>query len=361
VKPELDLYGLLTDLARAECCFVVIGSSALAMQSWKVSPGDLDLMAAPNEAARIEAAIGLAAGAATLMVDGEARRLECRTERGEVDIYFEVSGGLTFEVVRREAITVLLGNNGLSVAVGSFEHVRDMRAAAGRASVPQAAVSSAVQPGSPKVVAIDGPGGAGKSTVARAVASELGFTYLDTGAMYRCIALAVLTEQADTDDREAIGRIANDAEIEFRCGRVILGGEDVSRAIRANDVTEVTSHISAYPEVRDAMVNRQRLLFCKGEYVVEGRDTGTVVVPEAPLKVFLTATPQERAERRAEEAGEAVAGVRAALEERDRLDSERKISALRKAEDAVVIDTTGRSVQDVTDEIVHLARERGIA
>lgn len=330
------------------------------MQKWKVSPGDLDLMAVPGEAERIETAIGLSAGAAKLVTEGEARRLECSTSRGEVDIYLEVSGGLTYEEVRREAITVLLGNNGLSVAVGTLEHVRDMRTAAGRISVPSEAVLPAIQPESPRVVAIDGPAGAGKSTVARAVANELGFTYLDTGAMYRCVALAVLTEQADTDDREAIGRIATGAEIELRDGRVILDGQDVSRSIRANDVTEVTSHISAYPEVRDAMVTRQRLLFHDGEYIVEGRDTGTVVVPEAPLKIFLTASPQERAERRAGEAGEAVADVRAALEERDRLDSERRISALRKAEDAVLVDTTGRSVQDVVDEIATLARERGI-
>jgi len=359
VKPTLDLRGLLVDLVQADCRFVVIGSSALAMQHWRVSPGDLDLMAEPGEVGRIAAAVGQSESDGTEVRDGEALRREFQTPRGALDVYLQVSGGLGFEVVRRSALTVSLGDDG-SVLVGSLEHVRDMRAAVGRDALPEEAIAPADSPGAPHVVAIDGPAGAGKSTVTRMVAREIDFTYLNTGAMYRCVTLAVLRSGADPDDRDAIAEISNGAEIEFRGERVFLAGEDVSEAIRSDDVTTATSHIAAYPEVRAAMVSRQRALFADQGFVAEGRDTGTVVAPQAPLKVYLTASPEERARRRAIETGEEVSAVQAALEERDRLDEERKMSALRKAEEAVVVDTTGRSVQDVVDEIVALARERGI-
>lgn len=358
-KSELDLRGLLTDLARADCRFVVIGSSALVMQGWKVFPGDLDLMAQPGEVDGIAQAISVEAGPARVD-DGEACRLEFLTAKGPVDVYLTVSGGLSYDVVSRDSIAVLLGDDRLKVAVGSLEHIRDMRAAVGRDSLPEEAVAPAAKTGAPLVVAIDGPAGAGKSTVSREVARQLGFTYLNTGAMYRCITLAVLRSGADPDDREAIAEIAENADIEFHDERVFLKGGDVSEAIRSDDVTTMTPHIAAYPEVRAAMVVRQRDIFAAGGYVAEGRDTGTVVAPQAPLKVYLTASPKERAHRRSRETGEEVAAVRAALEERDRLDEERKISALRVAGDAVVLDTTGRSIEDVVDEIGVLAHERGI-
>jgi len=359
-KPPLDLRGLLADLVHAECNFVVIGSSALAMHGWRVSPGDLDVMAATGDVERIQAAIGLPNSKAKAVHDGAAYRLECRTEKGPVDIYLEVSGGLSYDLVRREAITVLVGEDRFGVLVGSVEHVRDMRAAVGRASLPEEAVLPADKPGAPQVVAIDGPGGAGKSTVSRMVARRLGFTYLNTGAMYRCVTLAVLEAEADPDDRGAIAGIAADAEIEFRDERVFLAGREVSEPIRGEDVTTATPHIAAFPEVRRAMVRRQRELFAAGRFVAEGRDTGTVVAPKAPLKIYLTASLEERAGRRSLETGEPVDRVKEALRQRDRLDEEREMSALRIAEDAVVVDTTGRSVEDVVDEIGSLARERGI-
>jgi cytidylate kinase len=356
----LDLRGLLADLVRAECQFVVIGSSALALQGWKVSPGDLDVMAQPAEVERIAGAVGLAGAEVQPVDDGEAHRLEYRTAKGPVDIYLEVSGGLTYETVRRDAITVLLGEDQVTVAVGSLEHVRDMRAAVGRDSLPREAIAPAAKPGAPLVVAIDGPAGAGKSTVSRMVARQLDFTYLNTGAMYRCVTLAVLESEADPDDKEAIAAIARNAEIEFHEEHVYLGDRDVSEAIRAKDVNDATPHIASYPEVRAAMVHRQRELFTAGGFVAEGRDTGTVVAPEAPLKIYLTASLDERARRRSRESKEDIDTVKAALLRRDRMDEDREMSALRVAEDAVVLDTTGRSVQDVVDEIATLARERGI-
>ncbi|HEX6687066.1 MAG TPA: (d)CMP kinase [Solirubrobacterales bacterium] len=364
LQPEdstLDLRGLLVDLTQAECRFVVIGSSGLALQGWKVSPGDLDVMALPSEVERIKAAIGLSGVEVKPVEDGEARRLECHTAKGPVDIYLAVSGGLAYEAVCGDAIAVLFGDDRLAVSVGSLEHIRDMRAAVGRDSLPEEAVAPAAKPGAPLIVAIDGPGGAGKSTVSRMVSRRLGFTYLNTGAMYRCVTLAVLGSKADPDDKEATARIAADLEIEFHDEHVFLDGRDVSDAIRAEDVNTATPHIAAYPEVRAAMVARQRELFAAGGFVAEGRDTGTVVAPEAPLKIYLTASPEERARRRARETGEDVAAVKVELENRDRLDEEREMSALRVAEDAVVLDTTGHSVEEVVDEIATLARERGIA
>lgn len=357
---SLELRNLLADLAGSDCEFVVIGSSALAIQGWDVSPGDLDLLARPESVEGIKDLLSVHDEAARWVDDGAARRLECRTDRGPVDIYLEVSGKLSYESVVQESVTVLLGRDELSVRVGSLEHVRDMRAAVGRDSLPGNAIPPAAKDGAPMAIAIDGPAGAGKSTVAREVAKALGFTYLDTGAMYRSVTLAVLEARADTDDAEAIARIANGAEIEFRFERVFLDGRDVTDRIRAADVTRATPHIAAYPEVRSAMVQRQRVLFSRDKYVAEGRDTGTVVAPDAPLKVYLTASLAERAQRRAGETGELAERVLEDLQERDRLDSGRELSALRIAEDAVVIDTTGRSVQDVVDEIGALARERGI-
>src|SRR5215204_3321794 len=162
------------------------------------------------------------------------------------------------------------------------------------------------------VIAIDGPAGAGKSTVARAVAKRLGFTYLDSGAMYRCVALAALERGADPGDGGAMGDLAASLAIALDGDRVELDGRDVSAAIREPRVTDASSVVSTHPAVRGAMVAEQRRLIAAGRYVAEGRDIGTVVSPEAPLKVFLTASPQERARRRAEQMGEDPADVLAA-------------------------------------------------
>jgi cytidylate kinase len=210
------------------------------------------------------------------------------------------------------------------------------------------------------VIAIDGPAGAGKSSVARAVAGALGFTYLDSGAMYRCVALAGIEAGVDLDDGDATGRLAKAARIELDGDRVGLDGRDVSAAIREPRVTEAASRVSVHPGVREAMVARQRELIAAGRYVAEGRDIGTVVSPDAPLKVFLTASPEERAGRRAAQTGEDEATVLAAQRERDERDETREHSALRAAEDAVEIDTTGLSLDEVVERVVALARERGL-
>jgi cytidylate kinase len=210
------------------------------------------------------------------------------------------------------------------------------------------------------VIAIDGPAGAGKSTVARGVAAALGITYLDSGAMYRCVALAALHAAVALDDPEAVAGIATGLAIGFDRERVLMDGEDVTDAIREPDVSAAASRVSVHPAVREAMVERQRELIATGPYVAEGRDIGTVVSPDAPLKIFLTARYEERARRRAAESGEPVGRVMEALGERDRRDREREHGALRPADDSVEVDTTGLAVDDVVKRIVELARERGI-
>lgn len=211
------------------------------------------------------------------------------------------------------------------------------------------------------VIAIDGPAGAGKSSVARAVAAELGITYLDSGAMYRCVALAALERQLDLDDGDALGDLARGLAIELEGRRVLLDGEDVGDAIRAPAVTAAASRVSVHPAVREALVARQRALIAVADFVAEGRDIGTVVSPEAPLKVFLTASDEERARRRAAETGEDFESVLEAQRRRDARDTEREHGALRAAEDAVTVDTTGLGLEEVVGRVVGLARERGLA
>jgi cytidylate kinase len=211
------------------------------------------------------------------------------------------------------------------------------------------------------VIAIDGPAGAGKSTVARAVAAEIGFTYLDSGAMYRCVALAALEGGVDLDDGDALGALAEGLEIGFDGRLVLLGHRDVSREVRGAEVTAAASRVSVHPRVREAMVARQRQLVGAGRYVAEGRDIGTVVSPDSPLKIFLTASDEERARRRAAQTGEDFETVLAAQRQRDARDTEREHGALRAAEDAVELDTTGFSLQQVVARIVNLVRERGLA
>jgi cytidylate kinase len=211
------------------------------------------------------------------------------------------------------------------------------------------------------VIAIDGPAGAGKSTVARAVAREIGFTYLDSGAMYRCVALAALQKGESLDDGEALGALAEGLEIGFDGQRVLLGADDVSEAVRTAAVTAAASRVSVHPRVRAAMVGRQQQLIATDDYVAEGRDIGTVVSPEAPLKIFLTASDEERARRRAAETGEELEAVLEAQRRRDARDTGREHGALRPADDAIELDTTGLSLEEVVGRVVDLARERGLA
>ncbi|HEU4462705.1 MAG TPA: (d)CMP kinase [Solirubrobacterales bacterium] len=211
------------------------------------------------------------------------------------------------------------------------------------------------------MIAIDGPAGAGKSTVARAVAGEIGFTYLDSGAMYRCVALAALEGGVDLDDGDALGELAEGLEVGFDGRLVLLGHRDVSREVRSPEVTAAASRVSVHPRVREAMVARQRQLIEAGRYVAEGRDIGTVVSPDSPLKIFLTASDEERARRRAAQTGEDFETVLAAQRQRDARDTEREHGALRAAADAVELDTSGLSLQQVVARVVALARERGLA
>lgn len=211
------------------------------------------------------------------------------------------------------------------------------------------------------VIAIDGPAGAGKSTVARGAAQALGLTYLDSGAMYRSVALAALRSKAQLDDGASLGRLASGLSIEMEDGDVRLDGEDVSEEIRSPEVSEAASRVSVHPEVREAMVAQQRSLIEAAGYVAEGRDIGTVVSPGSPLKVFLTASAEERARRRAAESGRPEAEVLAEMGDRDGRDIEREHGALRAAPDAVELDTTGMSIDQVVAKVVALARERGLA
>jgi cytidylate kinase len=189
------------------------------------------------------------------------------------------------------------------------------------------------------LVAIDGPAGAGKSTVARAVARALGFTYLDTGAMYRCAALAWPRDPATL-------------HIAFDGDRVLLDGEDVTAAIRTPEVSERASEVAARPEVRQALVARQRALIADGDYVAEGRDIATVVAPDAEVKVYLTASPQERARRRAVELGADEQVVAREMAMRDQRDSGHGRTTLEPAPGAEPLDTTGLSIDDVVAQIV---------
>jgi cytidylate kinase len=194
------------------------------------------------------------------------------------------------------------------------------------------------------LIAIDGPAGAGKSTVARAVADALGFTYLDSGAMYRCVALAELRGAPDpTACTIGLG------------GHVTLDGEDVTQAIRTAQVSARASQVAARPEVREALVAKQRALIAAGDYVAEGRDIGTVVAPDAELKVFLTASSEERARRRAVELGADAEHVLAEQAQRDERDATREHSPLQAAPDAIEVDTTGLTVDEVVQRIVELA------
>jgi cytidylate kinase len=201
------------------------------------------------------------------------------------------------------------------------------------------------------VVAIDGPAGAGKSSVARGVADALGFTYLDSGALYRTVALAALERGVPP------ASIAGGLAIEVG-PRVLLDGRDVTTQIRTPEVSEAASEAASDPAVRKALLGQQRRLLSRGDWVAEGRDIGTVVAPDADLKVFLTANPAERARRRAAELGVDVDTVLAEQTIRDARDRTREHSPLKPAEGAVELDTTGLTLEQVVARVVELVRGR---
>ena len=204
-----------------------------------------------------------------------------------------------------------------------------------------------------RVIAIDGPAGAGKSTVARQVSTATGRRYLDTGAMYRCVALEVQNTATDPNNADAVGKIARDVNVVIERDAAKLNGVDVSTEIRTSEINAIVSIIAAHTPVRDAMREQQRqwIQAQKGG-VVEGRDIGSVVFPDAILKVFLTASPEVRAERRVGQTGGDIKAVAAGIAERDHLDSTRLDSPLRPSQGSVIVDSSNRSIEEVVSEIV---------
>jgi CMP/dCMP kinase len=212
------------------------------------------------------------------------------------------------------------------------------------------------------IIAIDGPSGAGKGTVARAVASNLGYRHVDSGAMYRAVGWKALREGIALDDEASVSALASCAHIEVG-GTTTVDGEDVTRAIRTPEIDRAAAAVARLPTVRIILVARQRELAANGGIVMEGRDIGTVVFPHADVKLYLDASAEERARRRAHDPAhhggpEKVSDVATLLTERDRLDSTRAASPLYAAADAIVIDTTDKIIEEVVAEVMEIVREK---
>jgi cytidylate kinase len=214
----------------------------------------------------------------------------------------------------------------------------------------------------PLIVAIDGPSGAGKGTVARAVARALGYRHVDTGAMYRALAWKALNRGVDLGDEEMTARLGEESAFALEGSRISVDGEDVSAAIRTPEIDAAAAAVARHPAVRRILVERQRTLGRSGGVVMEGRDIGTVVFPDADVKIYLDASPEERARRRASDPAHsgsknrALASVATELADRDRTDSTRAASPLAIAPDAHVIDTTGLAVEHVVHRVLHIVR-----
>lgn len=206
-----------------------------------------------------------------------------------------------------------------------------------------------------RIIAIDGPAGAGKSTIARALATRLGLRYLDTGAMYRAITFAAMQRELSLDDAAAVGLLAREASLDVSEGGVMVDGLDATAAIRTPEVTAAVSKVAANSEVRTEMRARQQQWAAEHDGgVIEGRDIGSVVFPDAELKLYLTASPRMRAQRRVAQAGGDVDEIEAAIAARDHYDSNRADSPLTLADGSVVVDTTGSSVEEVLAHIADL-------
>jgi len=214
------------------------------------------------------------------------------------------------------------------------------------------------------VIAIDGPSGVGKGTVARALAAALGYRHVDTGAMYRAVAWRALQLGVDLDDEEAVVRVARAAAIDVDGSRVVIGGTDVSAAIRTPEIDRATTRVARLPRVRAELVARQRALAEQGPLVMEGRDIGTVVFPAAAVKIYLDASPDERARRRAQDPAHTaaqtqdLAHIAEAMQRRDENDRTRQASPLSIASDATVVDTTGISAEAVVARVLAVVRPR---
>jgi CMP/dCMP kinase len=207
------------------------------------------------------------------------------------------------------------------------------------------------------IIAIDGPSGAGKGTVARAIAGALGYRHIDSGAMYRAVGWQAVRDGVALDDQDAVAELARRSRIAVTNASVTIDGVDVTRAIRTPEIDRAAAAVARLPRVRAVLVERQRELGAEGRIVMEGRDIGTVVFPDADVKIYLDASPEERARRRAIDPAHsgvpaAVSDVAVLLTERDEQDRTRKASPLYAAADAVVVDTTGRSVDDVVEEVL---------
>lgn len=224
------------------------------------------------------------------------------------------------------------------------------------------------------IIAIDGPSGAGKSTVSKEVAKRLGFSCLDTGAMYRCVAWKALKLGIDLSDADALGKLADECDIAFghepgdpAPKHVYVDGEEVTADIRTALIDQNVSTVSSVPAVREAMVGQQQRIGSKGNYVVDGRDIGTVVFPGSELKIFMTASAEARADRRVKQNAERGVGstdyeqVLADIITRDEMDSNRDTSPLRAADDAVLMDTTSMDIEQTIVAVCQLAQERGMA
>lgn len=215
-----------------------------------------------------------------------------------------------------------------------------------------------------KVIAIDGPAGAGKSTIARCLADMIGYTYIDSGAMYRALTLKVLREKIPMTDLDRIVRLAGETDIDFKENSIYLDGRASDKEIREEDVNRNVSYIAAIPDVRRLMVDLQRKISRNKNVVMDGRDVGTVIFPAATVKFYITASVDERAERRYNELKQKgyaaeITDIKAQIEKRDHIDSTREDSPLAAASDAIIIDTTGKSVKQVLDEVIYHIEAKG--